>query len=274
MGFFKKGHIIVLLINLIVAAILLFVIGYIVLQRLDKYTNHGYYIAVPELRGLTPTEAEPFAKEKKLQVIVVDSIYDNNAKAGTIVEQFPAPNSRVKNNRAIQLTINANAPEKVIFPNLRNTAFRQSLQRLRSLGLNIGRIEYAPSNFKNLVLDFKLKGVVLQPDTILMKGETVDIVLGNGNTSNDQVAIPNLLGKTLAEAKNIALYAFLNIGEIIPDNTVRTEADRMTAIIYQQEPEAEENMTMKMGGDIILYLTKDKQKIMALDSLSIEEQLP
>lgn len=48
----------------------------------------------------------------------------------------------------------------------------------------------------------------------------------------------------------------------------------MTAVIYQQAPEAEENMTMKMGGDIILHLTKDAQKIMALDSLSIEEQLP
>ena len=102
----------------------------------------------------------------------------------------------------------------------------------------------------------------------------MDIVLGNGNTPNNQVAIPYLLGKTLAEARNITLYAFLNIGEIIPDNTVRTEADRMTAIIYQQEPEAEENMTMQMGGDIKLYLTKDAQKITALDSLSIEEQLP
>jgi hypothetical protein len=39
-------------------------------------------------------------------------------------------------------------------------------------------------------------------------------------------------------------------------------------------PEFEENMTMKMGGDITLYLTKDKEKIMALDSLSIEEQQP
>ena len=56
MGFFKKGHILVLLINIVVACIILFVIGYIVLQRLDKYTNHGYYIAVPELRGLTPNE--------------------------------------------------------------------------------------------------------------------------------------------------------------------------------------------------------------------------
>ena len=85
MGFFKKGHIIVLLINIAVASIVLFVIGYIVLNRLEKYTNHGYYITVPELRGLTPDEAKPFAKEKNLQILVIDSIYDNNAKPGTIV---------------------------------------------------------------------------------------------------------------------------------------------------------------------------------------------
>ncbi len=82
------------------------------------------------------------------------------------------------------------------------------------------------------------------------------------------------MGKTLAEAKAMLLRAFLNVGEILPDNTVKTETDQSTAIIYQQEPEFEENMTMKMGGDITLYLTKDKEKIMALDSLSIEEQQP
>lgn len=33
MGFFKKGHIIVLLLNLLLAAILLVLIGYIVLKK-------------------------------------------------------------------------------------------------------------------------------------------------------------------------------------------------------------------------------------------------
>ena len=153
-------------------------------------------------------------------------------------------------------------------------AFRQSLQRLKNLGLNVGRIEYIPSNFKNLVLDFKYEGNIIEPNSLIQKGDTVDIVLGNGNTSNDQVAIPSLVGKTLAEAKAILLQAFLNVGEILPDNTIKTEADQFMAIIYQQEPEFEENMTMKMGGDITLYLTKDKEKIMALDSLSIEELQP
>ena len=74
MGFLKKGHIIVLLINIAIACIVLFLIGYIVLKRLDKYTNHGYYITVPELRGFTPDEAESFAKDKNLQILVIDSI--------------------------------------------------------------------------------------------------------------------------------------------------------------------------------------------------------
>lgn len=143
------------------------------------------------------------------------------------MEQFPAPNAHVKNNRAIQLTINANAPEKIIFPNLRNVAFRQSLQRLKNLGLSVGRIEYVPSNFKNLVLDFKYDGNIIEPNSVIQKGETVDIVLGNGNTSNDQVTIPSLLGKTLPEAKAILSQAFLNVGEVIPDNTVKTEADSL-----------------------------------------------
>ena len=175
---------------------------------------------------------------------------------------------KMEQNRQVSKT------EKIIFPNLRNVAFRQSLQRLKNLGLNVGRIEYVPSNFKNLVLDFKYEGNIIEPNSLIQKGETVDIVLGNGNTSNDQVAIPSLVGKTLAEAKAMLLRAFLNVGEIQPDNTVKTEADQSTAIIYQQEPEFEENMTMKMGGDITLYLTKDKEKIMALDSLSIEELQP
>ena len=83
-----------------------------------------------------------------------------------------------------------------------------------------------------------------------------------------------LLGKTLQEAKTILLQSFLNFGEIIPDETIKTDAEQLSAIIYQQEPAHEENITMKMGGDITLYLTIDKEKIMALDSLSIEEQQP
>ena len=240
MGFLKKGHIIVLLINIAIACIVLFLIGYIVLKRLDKYTNHGYYITVPELRGFTPDEAESFAKDKNLQILVIDSIYDNHAKPGTIVEQFPSPNAHVKNNRAIQLTINANAPEKIIFPNLRNVAFRQSLQRLKNLGINVGRIEYAPSNFKNLVLDFKYKGNIIEPNSLIQKGETVDIVLGNGNIRSISsstipslfVLIPLIDNKAACTAADTPEYTFKAHPCFAPSHIIPVKFEHIVLIVF------------------------------------------
>jgi len=273
MGFINKQGIIFWLTNIIIALLLLVFIGYFVLVRLDTYTLHGHFITVPDLRGLKPNEATTLLKGKELQFVVTDSIYDNQALPGCIVEQFPSPNARVKNNRVLQLTINANTPEKIIFPNLRNTGFRQALQKLRNLGLHVGRLEYTPSNFKNLVLDFKHNGSPLEPGSVLPKGEIVNLILGDGNNSNNQVLIPDLRGKTLEEAKKLILHSFLNTGEIIPDQTIRNENDRLSAFVYHQEPIPDSlNNKIIIGGDIILHLTKDQQKLAALDSLSQEKQ--
>lgn len=273
MGFINKQGIIFWSVNLLIAILLLIIICYIVLQSLDNYTRHGYFISVPDLRGLKPDEAITFVEGKKLQTIVIDSIYDNIAEPGIIVEQFPSPNAQVKNNRVIQLTINANAPEKIIFPNLKNRGLRQSLQKLKTLGIQIGRLEYAPSNFRNLVLDFTYRGESLEPGSIIQKGDSVNIVLGIGNGTDNRVFIPEVRGKTVAEAKTIILQSFLNVGDIIPDQTVQKESDKLSAFIYQQTP-APDSLHNKMnpGEDIILYLTKDRNKLMALDSLLIKEQ--
>ena len=259
-------------INLLVAVLLLFLIGYVVLQRLDSYTLHGQYISVPDLRGLTPSEAAPFLQEKNLFAVVIDSIYDDHAKAGTVVEQFPSPESKVKNSRTIQLTINANAPEKLIFPNLKNTAFRQTIQKLKNIGFNIGRLKYTSSNFKNLVLGFMYKEEPIEPGDIIQKGESIDIILGDGNTSNNQIFIPNLRGKTLEEAKTLILFSFLNLGEVITDETIRTPQDRLEAFIYQQTPDIEEHPKITLGSYLTVYLTKDQEKLAVQDSLSTETQ--
>ena len=75
------------LLNLLIALLLLTGIGYFVLHYLDNYTRHGYSISVPSFRDLTPKQAEELAAHHKLQVIVIDSIYDENALPGTIQEQ-------------------------------------------------------------------------------------------------------------------------------------------------------------------------------------------
>lgn len=270
MRFLNTKKIIFWIINVIIASLLLLSIGWIVLKGLNRYTRHGYFIPVPDLRGITPAEALELAEEKELLTEVIDSIYDNDAKPGTIVEQFPSAGSKVKNNRVIQLTVNASSPELVIFPNFRNSPFRQTLQRLINLGFKPGQVIYAPSDFKNLVLDLQLNGVSVQPNSKIPKGETIDLILGDGNTVNE-MGVPNLTGKTLDEVRRLLLYSYLNLGEVIFDNTVTDEADRATAFIFMQRPSPYPGNKIELGGTISVFLTKDPNKKIVTDTIWTEE---
>lgn len=256
------------LLNLVAAVIVIIVIGIIVLSQLDNYTRHGESIAVPEFDNLTPSEAEALAKHHNLKVKVIDSLYDDRAKPGVVVEQYPANGSRVKEKRLIHLTINAQSPERIVFPNLKNSAFRQTLQTLESRGFKIGHIEFGDSEFKNLVLNLKYNGKDIEPGTLLPKNTPIDIVLGNGYVSNT-IIVPRLTGKKLREAVSLAQQSYMNIGEIIPDASVKTPADRQVAVVYQQSPNA--TGIAQAGSPVNLYITLQRSKIANIDSLIVTE---
>lgn len=256
------------LLNLVAAVIIVIIIGIIVLSQLDSYTHHGESIAVPEFADMTPSEAEALAKHHNLKVKVVDSLYNDQAKPGVVVEQYPENGARVKEKRLIQLTVNAQNPEKIVVPNLKNSAFRQTLQTLESRGFKIGRIEYEDSEFKNLVLNLKYNNQDAEPGMLLPKNTTLDIVLGNGNGSNT-IIVPRLTGKKLHEAISLAQQNYMNIGEIIPDASVKTPGDRQVAVVYQQSPNPTD--IVQAGNPINLYITLHKSKIANIDSLIVTE---
>lgn len=257
-----------LLLNLAAAIVLIFGIAVYVLYWLDDYTEHGSFIAVPAFYDYTPEEAEAVATHARLKVQVVDSLYDEDAKPGAVVEQYPASGSHVKENRMIHLTINARNPEKVVFPNLQNAAYRQTLQTLETRGFRIGSIEYVPSEFRNLVIGLKSNGEDIQPGDLLSKGATIDIVLGSGNGSNI-VYVPHVTGKRLKEAIEIIRKAYLNIGEIVPDGSITAKTNKNTAFVYQQNPGI--NYPVNGGTPVNLYITLKEEKLAALDSLVVVE---
>lgn len=261
-----SGKLRFILFNVIAAILLFILIGYIVLNKLDNYTRHGYSIAVPSFYGLNPEEARQMAENSHLRIQIIDSLYDDEVRPGCVVEQSPAQNARVKENRMINLIINAVSPEKIVFPNLKNSAYRQTLQTLKARGFQIGKIKYEPSEFKNLVLNLQYNGNEAEPGTLLPKGAIIDIILGYG-TGKNTVFVPQFVGKTLKDAIPLAQQAYLNIAQIIPDESVRD--NRTSAIIYRQVPPASHSVSV--DSTLTLYITLQKQKIVALDSLMITE---
>lgn len=252
-------------INIAASIIFVGVIIYIVMVSLDSYTHHDQYIKVPDFKGINKTKCEQIAKSQNIRVQVIDSLYVKNFKPGAVIDQHPKAGHHIKENRLIMLTICSDKPESIPFPNLKNSAYRQTINTLNSLGFKIGKISYKTSKYKNLVLELKYKNDTITPGALLEKGSVIDIVLGRGNYN--KVLVPLILGKNIEKAKEEIMYSFLNVGKVYYDNSIKTEKDRSKATVWKQSPEYQKNKRIDAGRKITLWMTLDKDRIAIADTL-------
>jgi beta-lactam-binding protein with PASTA domain len=66
------------------------------LMALDIWTDHGHYQVVPSVKGMSYSQAVDELARHNLGVEITDSIYDSTVAPGTVTEQTPRPDSKVK----------------------------------------------------------------------------------------------------------------------------------------------------------------------------------
>jgi beta-lactam-binding protein with PASTA domain len=242
------------LLKRILLAIVIFVaLSWITLALIDVYTNHGEAEIVPNLKGSYVEEAELLLAEKGLYPVVIDSVYVRERKLGTIIEQTPSPNSTMKRNRPVYLIINTRQVRQVPLPDIVDVSFRQADAMLKSLRINIASVEYKPSEYKDLVLDIKYRGLVVPAGTRIPEGASVVLVVGRG-LGGDAVVVPNLRGLTLENARQEALASMLVIGAVEYD--VQPSGNDSEYIVYRQRHAA--GKELPSGSRIDVWLSKDK----------------
>lgn len=252
-------------INLTAALIFISVLIYVVMVSLDSYTHHKQYLKVPDFKGIDKSKCKEIAESQNIRIKVIDSLYVKNSKPGAVIDQHPKAGHNIKENRLIMLTICSSKPESVPFPNLKNTAYRQTINTLNTLGFKLGKISYIESGYKNLVLELKYKKDTIVPGTLIEKGSVIDIVLGKGNYN--RVLVPLVLGKNLDKAKEEIMYSFLNVGKVYYDNSIKNEKDRRKAVVWKQSPEFQKNSRIEAGRKITLWMTLDKERIAIADTI-------
>lgn len=231
------------------------VLGWGVLRLLAIYTMHGETVTVPDLKGYTIEEVAEMMDQRGLRFEVVDSVYDPKLKAGAVLEQEPKPESQVKLNRMLYLTINASNPPKVKMPDLIDVSLRQAVAILESSGLKVGNLTYVPDIAQNAVLAQEFKGKKLEPGELVAKGSAIDLVLGK--ESDEMVQIPNLLNLSLEDAFTALYAASLNPGSVIKDETVK---DSTQARVYRQLPAFFDGNLVNMGSSVDLFITQSQDK--------------
>lgn len=230
---------------------------------LKVFTLHNTNNTVPDFRGLTKAEAIQMANDKDMECIITDSIYNARGKRGTIVEQNPPAGYLVKPGRKIFLTMKAFMAEQVAIPNLKNVSLQQARAELANYGLNIGKLLYTNGEFENLIAELRHNGKKLEPGTKVNKGTYIDIVLERGRENKFITLAIDLNGISLKEARNRCLDVFLNLGGVRFDETVKTAEDTLNAVIFKQVPDISDEIVLRPGDKIDVYLTVDKVKAIA-----------
>lgn len=225
---------------------------------LRSYTRHGETMEVPDFSRLAFSEAEQIAGEVNLKLTILDtSEFSSSYPRGSIIDQYPAPGSRVKHGREIKLTVNRDKPGKLEIPNLIEKTKRRAIYDLESKGFKVGELSYIPYIGKDVVVKIKVKGKEVEAGSRYEKGTVVDLVLGQG-LSATKITVPYLRFLSEEEARSKILGASLNVGSIIYDQEV---VDSSAAKVYRQNPSPSHKPVISMGAEVDLWLTEDYTKI-------------
>ena len=197
-------------IHLLIIIALAIIVIEVAFFSLNGYTRHGEEIVVPDFIGLNcDSVLERHADDYNF--IILDSVYTKTLPEGSIFQQDPLPESKVKKGRNMYIIKVSEAPERVMMPNLRNLSLRQAMVKLKANGLKVSELEFVDHFAKNAVVDQKYKGEVIEPGTEIIKGSEIKLIVGYGR-DDKRTHLPNLAAAHKSDVKNLLHEASLNIG--------------------------------------------------------------
>ncbi len=232
-----------LAIGLIIA---LFFLGILLL---DPYTHHGISITVPDFRGKTIDEILKTLDEANLKYKVRDTVYFDDKRKGSILEQDPLPESHVKEGRVIYLTINGLTPPDVKFPdNIEGGSLRNAKNQLENRGLNSTVIPVSGQHI-DYVVEARYLGNIAKGGDLIPKGSNIDLYVEKGSGGNS-IPIPDFTGKTMQEVLQLIKDGELMQPIVSPHNL---ENDP-NAIVDHQNPEPDSTNTISMFQTDPIYI--------------------
>ncbi|MBP3440572.1 MAG: PASTA domain-containing protein [Tidjanibacter sp.] len=234
----ERGVFLTLAINAAKALVLLVVVIFVVNILLGLLTRHGSNRNVPDLVGYSTEQAVQLLKEEDLELVVSDTLFVPVYEAGAILEQRPsAGEDKVKAGRKIYVTINAEHQRKVKVPYVTGLPLRQAVSNIMAEGLEIERLSFRSDITNKYVLDEILNEMSIDEESNLevYMGTELTLVVGTNGESNQ---VPNVVGKTLREAKSLLWGAGFNIGTLEYDAEMSL-LDRTDAVVATQSPAAQ-----------------------------------
>ena len=218
------------LVNFIVAAVVFTGLVWLTFRWLELHTNHGKEIPVPNVMNKSVHDAIKILDDSGLEYEVDSFKYDPRYKPFQVLQIYPSPGSRVKDGRTIIMKVNPRTYAQVSVPDVLDRYKGLAFRQLEQVGLKVGDTIFEPSIQRDAVLRLLFNGSTLKPGSLLPRFSTIDVVIGSGPKRN--IAVPNLIGLTVQEAKAIISQNLFEIGLVEYEDGKNEDSD----IVYYQDP--------------------------------------
>ena len=244
----KKGNIFTYFLAVATSIVIFGVFAVIFMQLFGDGPEQNNYI-VPDFGGRKIAEV----KNELLQHGIKTKeryVNNDNYEKDIIISQNPAPADviRLKTNNIIEFEV-SDGPQTVKIPNFRGIEERIASSDLKGKDmLVVIEEEYSDDIPEGLIIR-----TVPPADSEVKPGSYITIFKSLGEEIESTI-VPDLIGKTMTEAKKLLSEANLAQGNVIPDEDIRGEK------IIEQSPEAGEEVDEKTYVDIVFEDTEPEIK--------------
>ena len=179
------------------------------LFMMPLYVRHGEGSYMVNVKDKPIDYAVDILASEGHKGLVSDTLFSSSFKPGTVIDQYPSPNMRVKEGRTVRLTI-AHAERMVLVPDLIGRSERSAEIDIRQAGLEIDTVykEYnSDVPFGNVTWQYPKGG------DLLSKGMGIHLTISLGVPPNFFQA-PNVFGLSKKKAINTLEKAGFSLGKI------------------------------------------------------------
>ena len=176
---------------------------------MPMYVRHGEGSYMVNIKGKAVDYAIDILFSEGHKGLVSDTLFSSSFKVGTVIDQYPSPNMRVKEGRTVRLTI-AHPERMVLVPDLIGRSERSAEIDIRQVGLEIDTVykEYnSDVPFGNVTWQYPKGG------DLLSRGMGIHLTISLGVPPNFFQA-PNVFGLSKKKAINELEKAGFSLGKI------------------------------------------------------------
>lgn len=197
--------------RLVLAGLTLAMAGLVSAVMTMHFAIHGAEVKVPDLQGLTVSEAEHKSANLGLNLGIDNKYYSADVPAGRVLAQSPLPGAVVRREWRMRVTESL-GPQRVAIPKVVGQQERVAAIEVRRLGLDLeetAQMPYSGAPPGTVIAQNPQQGAggVERPSVSLL-------VSSPAVTPGAAMVMPQIVGMPLAAATGLIVHAGLKVGPV------------------------------------------------------------